>query len=456
VVAQHPALLLEYVTLIDTPGLTGHQPGLEILLDALDRAAAVLFVVDVLPLPEPDLNLISEARNVTDCMVFSVADLPGPRPGEARLRDVLAEHAPSFAEARCVSRADVTGLRDVLVAVAGSAHLRRASQPLRQVRGAAVEELDTLRARLAAARRDDAVLARISHQRAAATGRDATAAPRPTPAWSSAPSAPAARLGTRIDAIRRLLDDRCQDADLAALARLPQDLDVALAALAVACSRSLAFWTGHAARFALRDIATTEPRSLELWFTARVFHLCNRGEVRAHDRSLVAIDAPKPRPTWHTGPFPLGGRPTLPVAGFDVRLSDDAYDAWHRLVAVGDPQVRSQRARRWLQQVLDAASVSVSAEVEHRTARLDTALAQALAEEHHRRSRRLDRQLADLHAARADPAVSDRLTATLAEEHATVIDWIRRIDAVLIRVRDAVQGQDAQAAEAAEELRPPR
>jgi hypothetical protein len=94
VVAHHPALLLEYVTLIDTPGLAGHGPGLEILMDAMDRAAAVLFVVDALPLPPLDLDLVREARSVTDSMVFSVADQPGRRPAEAWLRDELAERAP--------------------------------------------------------------------------------------------------------------------------------------------------------------------------------------------------------------------------------------------------------------------------------------------------------------------------------------------------------------------------
>jgi hypothetical protein len=231
---------------------------------------------------------------------------------------------------------------------------------------------------------------------------------------------------------------------------------VALAALAVGCSRWLAFWAGRDARSAVYERFTAgEAARLEWWFTGRVCDLCALGEVRDGDRSLVVVDAPRSRPSWSNGPVPLGGSPPLPVAGFDVWLSADADEAWHRLIAAGDPRVRSQRARRWLHQVLEAAHTCVMAEVEHRSARLDAALAQALAEAHDRLSRRLDRQLADYHAARAGPATGDGLATTLAEEYATVRDWIRRIDAVVIRVRRAVLSEDAEAAEAAEELRPP-
>jgi hypothetical protein len=352
----------------------------------------------------------------------------------------------------------VTGLRDALVTIAGSAHLRREAQTLRHVRSAAIELADTLRERLGAARREDAHLARIRQQRAAATDREAAVAtlsrPRPDPARSAQPTE-AARVGTAIDAARRRFDDRRQGGDTAALARLPQDLDVALAALAAACSRSLAFWAGRAARLAVHELSTTgQAPPPELWFNARVCDLCNLGEGSDYDRSLVVTDAPRPRPPWSNDPFTLGGSLPLPVAGFDVWLSADAYDTWHRLIAVGDPQVRSERARHWLHHVLDAAHTSVTAEVAHRSARLDAALAQALAQAHDRWRRRLDHQLADLHAARA-PAVRDRVAATLAEKHTTVRDWIRRIDTVLLRVRSTVQSADAEAAEAAEELRPP-
>ena len=43
----HPAPLLQYLSLVDTPGVGGLDPlHAEIALDAVDRATALLFVVD--------------------------------------------------------------------------------------------------------------------------------------------------------------------------------------------------------------------------------------------------------------------------------------------------------------------------------------------------------------------------------------------------------------------------
>lgn len=155
---------LQYVTLVDPPTVSDRRIGSQTLLDEIDWAAAMLFVVDDLPLPEADLALLIEAQKMTERVVFVADDQP-------RLREELVGRVVRFADAPCVSRTNRTGLGDALRTVAEAGRLYRQSLALRAVRSAAIESDTVLRERLGAVRRDEAHLARIRKQLAAASAR---------------------------------------------------------------------------------------------------------------------------------------------------------------------------------------------------------------------------------------------------------------------------------------------
>lgn len=214
VVVEHPAPLLEYLRVIDTPGLDGDGCGNEVLHAAVQQAAGVLVVVDGLPLPAAELAVLQQWSRACRTAVFAVADQPGRRVATTWLRDQLAEHVAEWAGAPCVPREDVTGLREALMSVAGPANLIRACYPLRIVRAAITEEWAHLQQRLRATRGH---LTSTEIEKLAE--RAASAAPsRPDRSWVARPGT-AAALGTAIDALREHFDDRAGGAELAELKR---------------------------------------------------------------------------------------------------------------------------------------------------------------------------------------------------------------------------------------------
>src|SRR5262249_59938080 len=71
---QHSAPLLRYLTLVDTPGVGGLDSlHAEIALDAVERATALLFVVDAsAPFSKPELEFLIEASKRVNFVLFAL------------------------------------------------------------------------------------------------------------------------------------------------------------------------------------------------------------------------------------------------------------------------------------------------------------------------------------------------------------------------------------------------
>ena len=103
----HSAPLLQYLTLVDTPGIGGLDPlHAEIALDAVERATALLFVVDAsAPFSKPELDFLIEASKRVNFVVFALTKCdayPGWRTILADDRGQLQAHAPRFGAAPVV------------------------------------------------------------------------------------------------------------------------------------------------------------------------------------------------------------------------------------------------------------------------------------------------------------------------------------------------------------------
>ena len=101
---QHSAPLLQYMSLIDTPGVGGLDAlHAEVALDAVARATALLFVVDSSsPFSKPELDFLVEASKRVNFVMFALTKIDA-YPGWQRIRDddiaLLQSHAPRFANA---------------------------------------------------------------------------------------------------------------------------------------------------------------------------------------------------------------------------------------------------------------------------------------------------------------------------------------------------------------------
>src|SRR3954449_2096764 len=157
-----PAPLLQYVSLLDTPGVGGLDPAHTVVaLDAVERATALLFVADAsAPLSQPELDFLVAASARVDAVVFALTKVDA-YPGWRRIADdnraLLRARAPRFADspwfpvsarlaelartlpageqAALVDASHIAELQHALVELAGRGHQLQLANVLRAARG---------------------------------------------------------------------------------------------------------------------------------------------------------------------------------------------------------------------------------------------------------------------------------------------------------------------------------
>ncbi|WP_163573256.1 dynamin family protein [Fodinicola feengrottensis] len=100
----YPAPMLEFVDIVDTPGVGGLDSAhAEIALDAVEHATALLFVVDAsAPFSQPELNFLSDASKRVNLVLFALTKTdiyPGWRTVMDDDIKLLQAHAPRFGQA---------------------------------------------------------------------------------------------------------------------------------------------------------------------------------------------------------------------------------------------------------------------------------------------------------------------------------------------------------------------
>ncbi|MET0493077.1 MAG: dynamin family protein, partial [Actinoplanes sp.] len=158
----HPAPLLQYVSLLDTPGVGGLDPAHAVVaLDAVERATALLVVADAsAPLSQPELEFLVAASERVDAVVFALTKVDA-YPGWRRIAEdnqaLLRAHAPRFADApwfpvsarlaelaldvpaaeqaALVDASKIAELQHALVELAGRGHQLQLANVLRAARG---------------------------------------------------------------------------------------------------------------------------------------------------------------------------------------------------------------------------------------------------------------------------------------------------------------------------------
>jgi Dynamin family len=472
---SHPAPLLQYLKLVDTPGAGGLDPAhAEIALDAVERATALLFVVDAsAPLSRPELDFLVRASERVNAVVFALTKIdayPDWRVIADDNRGLLRAYAPRFAAAPwfpvspllaelalrgpggadLVAESRIPDLQHALVELAGRGHLLQLANVLRAVRGELVRLDRAAGDRLRACDADPAEAAGARAERAAVAARKRTESRQ----WSLALTTEAQRarleavgvLRAGLAAVQNDLNARIDAARGDALRALPADADAALQALAVRLSADVRDRFRQVGERALAQVfADDELQHVLGGLNATLRHALagrpRRDAGTTADNVMIAMSAGSVAFMAGRGAMLgasvlsaggiVGGTLLVPFAGVGLGLAAGGYVLYRRRV-----HSDRQQARAWLREVLAEARAAMTDEITHRFTDLQYALTLALDDAIERRLRQLDAHLAEIDAAvAADAATRARRKAAVQADRDALRARLRHVDEVLARTR---------------------
>ncbi|BEL04916.1 dynamin family protein [Actinoplanes sichuanensis] len=461
----HPAPLLRYLTLLDTPGAGGLDPvHATIALDAVRRATALLFVADAsAPLSQPELDFLAAATERVDAVVFALTKIdayPQWRTIAEDNRSLLQAHAPRFAAApwypvsarlaeialtadpatrdTLAAESKIPALQHALVELAGRGHQLRLANVLR----AAHRDLTRLREvadeRVQAAAADAAAQAATRAERAALAARKRTESRQWTLKLNAeiqhARVAVIGRLRTRLTEVQHDYALRIDAAKGEALTALPDDLDTQLQAVAAELSTTLEDTYRDVAEKVLAD--TFDPARV----SATLRHTMTAGPPRdgSGDNMLIALSAGGIALIAGRGAMLgvsalgiAGAGLLMPFAGLGLGLAAGGYVIYRRRV-----HTDRRHAHTWLRDVLAEARAALTDEISGRFTDLQYALSVALDDAIERRLRELDALIAEIDAAAAEDAAGRaKRRAAAVNDRDTAAARLRAAEEALLRAR---------------------
>ncbi|GGN87745.1 dynamin [Actinoplanes lobatus] len=461
----HPAPMLQYLTLLDTPGAGGLDPvHATIALDAVRRATALLFVADAsAPLSQPELDFLAAATERVDAVVFALTKIDAF--GQWRTiaednRSLLQAHAPRFAAApwfpvsarmaelaltagdagtrdALAAESRVPALQHALVELAGRGHQLRLANVLRAAHRDLTRLRDAAEERVTAASADAAVQAATRAERAALAARKRTESRQWTLKLNAeiqhARVAVVGQLRTRLTEVQHDYARRIDGARGEALAALPDDLDTQLQAVAAQLSARLEDTYREVAEKVLAD--AFDPARV----SATLRHHLIAGPPRdgSGENLLIALSAGGVALIAGRGAalgaaaLGVSGGLLMPVAGIGLGLAAGGYVIYRRRV-----HTDRRHAHTWLRDVLAEARAALTDEIAGRFTDLQYALSVALDEAIERRLRELDTLIAEIDAAAAEDAAgrAKRRAASVADRDAAA-SRLRQADEALLRAR---------------------
>ncbi|MFI6761371.1 dynamin family protein [Micromonospora sp. NPDC050417] len=473
---RHPAPLLQYLALVDTPGTGGLDPvHAEIALDAVERATLLLFVVDAsAPFGKAELDFLIEASKRVNLVVFALTKTdayPGWRTiwsdNQAQLRTHAARFAaaawfpvssrlaelaltlPPEAATELVRESRIGELQHALVDLAGKAHLLAQANVLRTVRSELVRLDLGLGARLTASDPEPADVSRAREERAALAAQKRTESRQ----WSLTLSTETQRARVEVTGLLRGYLSSLQEELLTTVEKgrgedlkgLPGLVDESLHAVSVRLSRDLETRFGKVAQRALAQVfAPHEVQHVLGRLNATLEHALAskpRREGGGADNVMIAMSAGGMAFMAGRGAMAgasalgagtlLGGGLLVPFAGLGLGLAAGAFILYRRRV-----QADRQQARTWLREVLAEARAALSDEVTHRFTDLQYALTLALDDAIERRLKELDAHMAEIDKAMVeDKSSRARRKAALQADRETLRARIKQVDEVLLRAR---------------------
>ena len=472
---HHSAPLLAYMSLVDTPGTGGLDPlHAEVALDAVERATALVFVVDAsAPFAKPELDFLIEASKRVNFVLFALTKVdayPGWRTILADNKAQLQTHAPRFgtapwfpvsprlaelamtvggAAAELVAESRIADLQHALVELAGKGHTLQQANVLRSVRSEIIRLDLAVADRIRATDPDPAEVERAKQERAGLAARKRTESRQ----WSLALNTETQRARVEATARLRTYLTELQEAFLARIDKgkrgdleaLPQEVDRALYALSVRLSQDLEYRFRKVGERALAQVfGPNELQHVLRRLNATLRHALSskpRRDGAGPDNVMIAVSSAGMAMMAGRGAMlgasalgvgsVAGASLLVPFAGIGLGLAAGAFVIYRRRV-----QSDRQQARTWLREVLSEARAALSDEVMHRFTDLQYALTLALDDAIERRLQQLDAHIAEIDKAMADDKASRaKKKAALQQERETLRTRVKQLDEVLVRAR---------------------
>jgi Dynamin family len=470
----HSAPLLQYLTLVDTPG-TGGLDSLhaEVAMDAVEQATALLFVVDAsAPFSNPEMTFLIEASKKVNFVLFALTKTdayPGWRTILADNKGQLQTHAPRFGSApwfpvsarlaemamtlsgdagkELIGESRIADLQHALIDLASKGHMLQQSNVLRSIRSEYIRLDEYTGDRMKATDPDPADMERAKEERAKVATRKRTESRQ----WSLALSTETQR--ARVEATTRLRNyvtqlqeqfmNKIDKGSKGELEDLPQELDRALYALSVRLSHDLEHRFRVVGQRVLAQVfSPQELQHVLRGLNARLRHALGtkprreqHGEgamVVMSSAGMVMMGSRRPQMVAGGGALAIAGMGVaLPIIGIGLGLAAGAFMIWKRK-SMSD----KMQARTWLREVLGEARAALSDEIMHRFTDLQYALTLARDEAIERRLQQLDAHIANIDKSLAeDKAERGKRKAALSQEREALRARIKQVDEVLVRVR---------------------
>ncbi|MGY0233650.1 dynamin family protein [Longispora urticae] len=483
----HPAPLLKYLTLVDTPGVGGLDSlHAEIALDAVERATALLFVVDASsPFSKPELDFLLEASKRINFVIFALTKVdayPGWRTILDDNRAHLQAHAPRFGNApfypvsarlaelamtlkgdagkELVKESRVGELQHALVELAGKGHLLQQTNILRTLRSELVRLDIGIGDKLKSTDPDPADAQRAKEERTKIASRKRSESKQ----WSLALNTETSRARVDATGLLRTYVSKTQEEYLtkiekgnaATVKALPADIDKALQALSIRLSQDLEFRFRKIGERILAQVFTPQELGQVLRrLNARLRHaIASKPRREGNQDNLMMITSTAGMAMMAgrgamagVGAMGIGGVVggglIIPGVGIALGLAAGAFMLYRKKVA-GD----KTQAKVWLREVLGEARAALSDEIMHRFTDLQYALTLALDDAIERRLKQLDDHIADIDKSMAeDKASRAKRRTTLTGEREALRARLKQLDEVLVRMRSITPAGPAEVKE---------
>ncbi|GGM37983.1 dynamin family protein [Dactylosporangium sucinum] len=473
---HHSAPLLQYLTLIDTPGTGGlDSMHAEVAMDAVEKATALLFVVDSSsPFSKPEMNFLIEASKKVNFVLFALTKVdayPGWRTILADNKGQLQTHAPRFGSAPwfpvsarlaelamqmpkdaagdLIRESRIAELQHALIDLASKGHLLQQANVLRSVRSEYIRIDQEVGDRMKATDPDPADAERAKEERARVATRKRTEQRQ----WSLALSTETQR--ARVEATTRLRNyvtqlqeqfmEKIDKGGRGDIQNLPQEVDKALYALSVRLSHDLEFRFRKVGERVLAQVFhPNELQHVLRQLNAKLRHALGtkpRRDGGNGDGAMVVMSSAGMAMMAGRGAMAgagamglagiAGAGLVIPVIGIGLGLAAGAYMIFKRKSMTDKVQTRT-----WLREVLGEARAALSDEIMHRFTDLQYALTLALDEAIERRLKQLDAHIAAIDKSLAeDKAERAKRKAALNTEREALRSRIKQVDEVLVRIR---------------------
>ncbi|ADD43386.1 dynamin family protein [Stackebrandtia nassauensis] len=471
----HSAPLLQYLTLIDTPGVGGLDAlHAEVALDAVSKATALLFVVDSSsPFSKPELDFLIEASKRVNFVMFALTKTDA-YPGWQRIRDddiaLLQTHAPRFATApffpvssrlaemaltmppdaakTLIDESRIAALQHALIKLGSRGNILQQANLLRSLRSefirldlGVMENLKTLSP-------DPQVTEKLKEDKKRVMklkrGQNKQSNMALRTEIQRARVEATSRLRTYVTKLQDELLNKVEKANRGEIKNMPTEVDRALHALSVRLSQELDY------RFkVLADRALSQmfpPNEL-----AQVIGRINaqlrmqsgskpRRETSGDNAMLVMSSAGTAMMAGRVVTMGAAGAGiaatgvasvALAASGVGIGLAAAAFMMYRRKVS----QDR-QQAQRWVREVLQETRASLQEEIQYRFTEIEYTFNLALDDALEKRGDQLDKQIAAAEKAlKQDNATRAKKKEGLTKRHEALKLKIKQVDEVLAKAR---------------------